>query len=267
MTVYLMALTTANLLMFTFYILPDSLLRLLNTSNGFKNGVCMITSFIGSVGLGVYLALLLSLLVDRWLYAMMKRYPGTCIVKLASKICSIYAARLITCICFAVSILAHAFIFFSEKEFYYNAFCGVDPESSVAYWWWITKQFAVRLLPLILILITCLAFLGLCCAPSRPAGYTLTDAGMKEELLDEKSERRLVVIVLISAVLSLLIHGALDMGIFHGIIDLAILIYSLIFPLLYLLVVSEYRQQLVNLFKRDRKKEGEEKSLLQMKQP
>jgi len=143
----------------------------------------------------------------------------------------------------------------------------VYPYSGVAHGWWIAKYFVVLLLPLILILITCLAFLGLCCAPSRPAGYTLTDDGMKEEILDEKSERRLVVIVFISAVVYLLMNGTLEFVPIFGVLELAILIYSFIFPLLYLLVVNEYRQQLISLFKKDRKKEGEEKSLLQMKQP
>jgi len=202
---------------------------------------------------------------------MVSRYPATCIARIANKICRLYAAILLTCICFAVAILVNVYIFFSKCEFKNDEFCEMMLDSHLTD----ISQFGdiavmlTRFLSLFFMLITCVAFLALCCGTSRPADHSITDDGMKEGIVSEKSERRLIIAVLISAVLCFSFLGLLISAFLLD--EIVSVVYMCLFPSLYFVLIDEYRQLLVGLCKRGRKKEGKEEkeetdNILEIKQ-
>jgi len=252
-TVYLIALATSNILYHSFLDLPSNVLRLLSVNSGFKGGVCILTVFLSDVGAGCFLPVLLCLLVDRWLTAMRSRYPATCLTRIANKICCLFTARLLTCICFTVAILVNVYTLFSESDFR-DQFCYVDAHSSLVHIWVRIQYTLTYYLPLVLIPIACLAFFALCCACNRPAHQSIADDGMKEDLLTWNDQKILIVLLVGSSLLYVLWDVM-----FSQVKGLEFTrTFKCLIPSLFLPFVTAYRQHIANLCKRDRKKEGEE---------
>jgi len=77
----------------------------------------------------------------------------------------------------------------------------------------------------------------------------------------------MVILTVVSSLVALLIEipTVLSNEGFFLVLDVGRILQRYLFPALYLLLVDEYRQQIINLFKRDRKREGEAAILLQAK--